>query len=229
MFFSSSYFLWVMLPSLAITLFAQWRVKSAMSRWSRVRNARGITGAKTAELVMRHAGLTHVDVDRVPGQLTDYYDPRDRSIHLSDSSTGTPTVASMAIVAHELGHAQQDMTGSGLLHLRARLVPAANIGTQLGLWLVLIGYFVGLTQIAWLGVALFAGFVAFTLVTLPVEFDASRRAKKFLKELGIVSPEEQKGVNAVLDAAALTYVAAAATAVLQLLYYVSLLTGRRRN
>ena len=229
MFFSSSYFLWVMLPSLAITLFAQWRVKSAMSRWSRVRNARGITGAKTAELVMRHAGLTHVDVDRVPGQLTDYYDPRDRSIHLSDSSTGAPTVASMAIVAHELGHAQQDMTGSGLLHLRARLVPAANIGTQLGLWLVLIGYFVGLTQIAWLGVALFAGFVAFTLVTLPVEFDASRRAKKFLKELGIVSPEEQKGVNAVLDAAALTYVAAAATAVLQLLYYVSLLTGRRRN
>ncbi|MFQ5460955.1 MAG: zinc metallopeptidase [Anaerolineae bacterium] len=229
MFFSSGYFLWVMLPSLAITLFAQWRVKSAMSRWSRVQNARGITGAKTAELVMRHAGLTHVAVARVPGQLTDYYDPRDRSIHLSDSSTGAPTVAAMAIVAHELGHAQQDMTGSGLLHLRARLVPAANIGTQLGLWLVLIGYFVGLTQIAWLGVALFAGFVAFTLVTLPVEFDASRRAKGFLKELGIVSPEEQKGVNAVLDAAALTYVAAAATAVLQLLYYVSLLTGRRRN
>lgn len=225
MMFSGSYLLWVFLPGLIIGLYAQWRVKSAMGKWSRVRNARGLTGAQTAELIMQHAGLTHVGVAHVAGQLTDFYDPRDKTIHLSESSAG-PSVAAMAIVAHELGHAEQDLQGSRLLNFRARLVPVANIGTKIGLWLVILGLILHVTGLAWLGVLLFAGFVAFTIATLPVEFDASKRAKRTLADLGVLTNEEKAGVAEVLDAAALTYVAATAAAVLQLLYYLSLLSRR---
>jgi Zn-dependent membrane protease YugP len=226
---SSSYIWWVLLPSLALSLFASWRVRSAMGKWSRVANARRITGDQVAQVIMQHAGLEHVRVDRVPGDLTDFYDPRDKSIHLSESSTAVPSVAAMAIVAHELGHAQQDQAGNAMLRLRATMVPAAGIGTNLGVWLVLIGMVTQMTQVAWLGVALFTAFVGFTLVTLPVEFDASRRAMRFLRDANLVSGEEEKGAREVLSAAALTYVAAAAAAVMQLLYYVSLLSGRSRD
>ena len=138
----------------------------------------------------------------------------------------------MAVVAHELGHAEQDKTGDAMLRLRATLVPAANIGSKLGVWMILGGFILaGMNQLfmnlAWLGVVLFGAAVAFTLVTLPVEFDASRRAKRFLGELELVTASEARGVSAVLDAAALTYVAAAAGALLQLLYWVSVLNRRR--
>lgn len=226
MIFDPTYLLLVFLPTMLLTLFAQWRVKSAFNKWSRVRNEKGLSGIETARVIMRSAGLESVGIGNVAGQLTDHYDPRSKEMRLSESST-QPTVAAMAIVAHELGHAEQDKTGNAMLRLRATLVPAANLGSQLGLLLIIGGLFLNITGLAWIGVFLFAGMVAFTLVTLPVEFDASRRAKRHLRELGLVSPREQKGVDAVLNAAALTYVAAAAAAVLNLLYYVSLIQRRR--
>ncbi len=231
--FSGSYMLWVLLPSLVLSLYAQWRVKSAYSRWSRVANARGLNGGEVARALMDARGLGHVGVERISGMMTDHYDPRGKVIRLSDSSV-QPSVAAMAIVAHELGHAEQDKTGDAMLNLRAALVPAANLGSGLATWLLVGGFALqsmgslGLgSLLAWTGVLLFSAAVLFTLVTLPVEFDASRRAKAWLTELGLATSDEARGVNAVLDAAALTYVAAAAGAVLQLVYWISLLTGRR--
>jgi len=231
--FSGSYLLWVLLPSLVLSLYAQWRVKSAYGRWSRVANANGLNGAEVARALMDARGLGHVGVERISGMMTDHYDPRGKVIRLSESSV-QPSVAAMAIVAHELGHAEQDKTGDAMLNLRAALVPAANLGSGLATWLLVGGFALqsmgslGLgSMLAWTGVLLFSAAVLFTLVTLPVEFDASRRAKTWLTELGLATPDEARGVNAVLDAAALTYVAAAAGAVLQLVYWISLLTGRR--
>jgi len=228
MFFNSGYLLWVMLPTLVLTLYAQWRVKSAFAKWSEVPNERGLNGLRTAQIIMQGAGLEHIEVKQTPGFLTDHYDPRDKSINLSEGSR-QPSVAAMAIVAHELGHAEQDKAGSAMLGLRASLVPVANLGSGLGVWIILIGLMLGIYGLAWLGVLLFGATVAFTLVTLPVEFDASNRAKRRLRELGLVSPTEAKGVDAVLNAAALTYLAAAAGAILNLLYYVALLSGGRRR
>lgn len=241
MIFSQNYFLLVMIPTVIMTLFAQWRVRSAYKRWSEVRNSNGYTGLDTARAIMGFTGLDTayavagpsgkgdaVKIGSTSGVLTDHYDPRDKTIYLSESSTGA-SVAAMAIVAHELGHAEQDRTGNAMLNLRASLVPAANIGSNLGIWIILAGLLLQYDPLAWVGVGLFSAMVAFTLVTLPVEFDASRRAKKWLTEMGLVSPQEREGVDAVLNAAALTYVAAAAAAVLNLLHYVTLLTGRSRD
>ncbi len=232
MFFDPTYMLLVMIPTAVITLFAQWRVKSAYNKWSQVPNERGLSGMATAEALMRHQGLEHVEVERIEGRMTDHYDPRGKVMRLSQGSL-EPSVAAMAIVAHELGHAEQDKTGNAMLNLRASLVPAANLGSSLGIWIIIGGLFLqgvspGLgSSLAWGGILLFSAAVAFTIVTLPVEFDASRRAKKHLYDAGLVSPREQKGVDAVLNAAALTYVAAAAAAILNLLYWVSLVAGRR--
>jgi len=226
MFHDPIYMILVMLPAVALSTFAQWRVKSAYGTWSRVRNEKGLSGLDTARVIMRSVGLEDVGIGRVAGRLTDHYDPRAKEMRLSESST-QPTVAAMAIVAHELGHAEQDKTGHAMLRLRASLVPAANLGSQLGLLLIIAGLLLNVLGLAWLGVFLFSAMVAFTLVTLPVEFDASRRAKRYLTDLDLVSPGEREGVDAVLNAAALTYVAAAAAALLNLIYYVSLL--RRRS
>lgn len=232
---SGSYLLYVLLPSLALTMYARWRVNHAYAKWSQIANDRGLTGADVARTLMDAQGLSQIGIERIPGKLTDHYDPRSKVIRLSDSSL-QPSVAAMAVVAHELGHAEQDKVGDSMLNLRAALVPAANLGSGLATWLIIGGFalmrFGGGalgSLVAWAGVLLFGVAVLFTLVTLPVEFDASRRAKRWLTDLGLVSASEAKGVNAVLDAAALTYVAAAAGAVLQLVYFASLLTGNRRN
>jgi uncharacterized protein len=226
MFYNSSYLLWVLLPSIVIGMYAQWKVRSAFTTWSRVPNGRGLTGLQTAQAIMSYAGLSQIGIGEVAGELTDHYDPRDKTIHLSQSSV-QPSVAAMAIVAHELGHAEQDKTGNLMLNLRSSLVPVANIGSQLSWILIVGGLVLHLTGLAWVGVLLFAAAVAFTLVTLPVEFDASRRARKYLRELNLVTATEERGVSAVLNAAALTYVAAAIGSVLQLLYWLNLLSGRR--
>ncbi len=228
MFYNPTYLILVMLPTVVLTLYAQWRVKSAFAKWSEIPNERGLNGLATARIIMQDTGLDFIEVKQIPGFLTDHYDPRDKSINLSEGSQ-QPSVAAMAIVAHELGHAEQDKTGNTMLNLRARLVPVANLGSGLGVWVIIGGLLLGLTQLAWLGVLLFSLTVIFTLVTLPVEFDASRRAKARLRELNLVSPTEAKGVDAVLNAAALTYVAAAAGAVLNLLYYASMVGGRSRD
>lgn len=227
MFFDTSYILWVFIPTLVLSLFAQWRVKSAFAKWSKVRNQKGISGAETAELIKQRAQLGFVQTQWVPGQMTDHYDPRDKSINLSESSRG-PSVAAMAIVAHELGHAEQDRVGYTPMRIRSSLVPAANLGTKLGLWLVIGGLMLNAMLgpmgdvIAWVGVFMFGAAVLFSIVTLPVEFDASRRAKAWVREYGLATEQEAAGVDAVLNAAALTYVAAAATAILQLLYWIRL-------
>lgn len=233
MFFDPAYMLFIMLPTAAFTMYAQFKVKSAYRKWDDVQNSARMTGLDTAQALMRHAGLEHVQVQRTPGHLTDFYNPKDKSINLSESSTARPSVASMAIVAHELGHAEQDKVGNSMLRLRASLVPAANIGSNLGIWVIIGGLMLSGsapslgTNIAWAGVWMFGAAVAFTIVTLPVEFDASRRAKRWLGEAGLVSRDEARGVDAVLDAAALTYVAAAAAAILNLLYWVWRISGRR--
>lgn len=238
MLFMDGPYLLIMAIAAIITFLAQARVKSAFAKWSQVPNEKGLTGEAAARIIMQNRGLEHVSTKRVAGQLTDFYDPRDKSINLSESSTGSPSVAALAVVAHELGHAEQDKAAYWPMRVRATLVPAANIGSNLGVWLIVAGIGLGALfgdgtsswsmYVAWLGVFLFAAAVLFQLVTLPVEFDASNRAKRNLVELGLVSPSEQQGVSAVLNAAALTYVAAAATAVMQLLYWMSRLQRDRR-
>jgi hypothetical protein len=176
--------------------------------------------------------LGDVRLEGTRGLLTDHYDPRSNTLRLSAGVAQAPSVAALAISAHEIGHALQDREGYYPLRLRAALIPAANIGSYLGWILIMLGLFLRMVPIAWLGVGAFGLGAVFALATLPVEFNASARARRLLVESGMLASEEEtRGVNAVLDAAALTYVAALATAVLQLLYYVLLIggLGRRRN
>jgi Zn-dependent membrane protease YugP len=174
-----------------------------------------------------------VQIDRIGGSLTDNYDPRVRTLHLSQNVADSASVAAVAVAAHELGHAMQDSDDYLPLRFRAALVPAVSIGSWLGWIMIFAGLLLGMTNLAWLGVLVFSGGAVFALATLPVELNASARAKQLLAETGIVSGEdEQSGVNSVLNAAALTYVAGLAAAVMQLLYFVSLvggMGGRRRS
>lgn len=226
-FFNTSYLIY-MLPAFILMLVTQMYVRSAYNRWSRVPARSGITGAQAAQRLMQYGALYGVQLEGVRGQLNDHYDPRSKTLRLSAGVYQNSSVAALAIAAHELGHAMQDKEGYGPLRLRSLLVPAVNIGSYLGWIFILIGLFLNFTTLAWLGVIIFSSGAVFALATLPVEFDASARAKKLLRDAGIIqTADEQRGVNAVLNAAALTYVAALVTAVLQLLYYVSLVGGRR--
>lgn len=220
--------LWLLfaLPGLLLGLWAQARVKGAFNQFSRVRTARSVTGAEVARTLLDSQGLTDVRVEETRGFLSDHYDPRSKVLRLSSEVYGTPSVAAAGIAAHEMGHALQDAGGYAPLQLRSAIVPAAQFGSGLAPLLFFVGLLLNLTTLAWVGVILFAGAVVFTLVTLPVEFDASRRAKRLLAGNGILFGSEMAGVNKVLDAAALTYVAAAVSAIGQLLYYVFLLGGR---
>ncbi|HMO58699.1 MAG TPA: zinc metallopeptidase [Roseiflexaceae bacterium] len=224
-----------MVPALLFSLYAQWQVSSTYKKYSQVRSARGLSGTDVAQVLMRNEGLTHVGVERIDGMLTDHYDPSAKVIRLSTGSQA-PSVAAMAIVAHELGHAAQDKQGYVWLQVRSGIVGIANVGSQLGMVLFFVGLLLasfagsGLgVSIAWAGVILMSAAVVFTLVTLPVEFNASARARDMLMRNGLVTTEEAAGVNAVLNAAAMTYVAAAAQAVSQLLYWILMLVGMRRD
>ncbi|MEN9939161.1 MAG: hypothetical protein RLZZ387_5740 [Chloroflexota bacterium] len=222
-------------PALLLALYAQWRVSSTYRKYSDIRNAQGLTGADVARVLMRSEGLGHVGVELTPGMLTDHYDPRGKVIRLSEGSAAVPSVAAMAIVAHELGHAVQDKQGYFWLQLRSGIVGVANIGSQLGTVLFFIGIaLAAMTRgagigIAWAGVLLMGAAVIFTLVTLPVEFNASARARDMLARNGLLTNQEAAGVSEMLNAAALTYVAGAAQAVMQLLYWITLLTGVSRR
>jgi len=237
MFLNSQYLLY-MAPAFLLMLLTSWYVKSAYQKWGRVPARSRLTGSEAAQRLIARSGLYGIQVQNVSGNLTDNYDPRTKILHLSQGVAQNTSVASLAVAAHELGHAQQDAEGYFPLRFRAALVPMVNIGSYLGWILVMIGLFLSYagmalgTNIAWLGVVIFAGGAVFALATLPVELNASARARRLLSETGIISgPEEQRGVNTVLTAAALTYVAALVTAMLQLLYYVSLVggLGRRRK
>ncbi len=235
MFFSPLFFVFA-LPALVFAMWAQYKVNSTFKKYSKVRTMQNIGGLETARVLMRNEGLEYLEVNQVPGDLTDFYNPGNKSINLSQGSTATPSVAAMAIVAHELGHAVQDKEGYIWMRARSSIVGIANIGTSLGPMLFLMGMlFGGLARgglgwnIALLGLLLFAASVVFTLVTLPVELNASKRARAMLVRNGLVSSAEMDGVNAMLNAAALTYVAAAAQAISNLLYYAFMLFGGRRN
>jgi len=217
-------------PAILLMLITQWYVNSAYNKWSRVPSRRRITGAEAAERLIRTAGLHQVRVEGIAGQLSDHYDPRSKVLRLSSGVSQGSSVASLAIAAHELGHAMQDHENYLPLRFRAALVPAVNIGSYLGWILIMAGLLLGSTGLAWVGVAVFGSGALFALATLPVELDASSRAKRLLSEGGFISDdEERRGVNTVLNAAALTYIAALVTAVMQLLYYASLIMGRGRR
>ncbi len=228
MFFDPMYFIFA-LPALALALFAQWRVSSAVNKYSRVPTGRGFTGARVARSILDAAGLHDVAVERTGGLLSDHYDPRSRTLRLSQAVFDTPSVAAVGIAAHETGHALQHANNYLPLQARSAIVPVVQFGSFLGPLVFFAGLLLNLTSLAWVGVIMFAGVALFALVTLPVEFDATRRAKRLLTEHGFASGDEMRGVNAVLDAAALTYVAGLAQALSTLLYYVFLLTGMRRR
>lgn len=228
-FFSSNYLLF-MLPAFIIMLAVQFYVSSAYRKWSKVGTSSRMTGAQAAQHLINRGGLYQVRVEPVRGKLTDHYDPRSKVLRLSEGVYNQPSIAAVAIAAHELGHALQDKEEYFPLRLRAAMVPAVNIGSYLGWILIIIGMFLQVAGIAWLGVAVFALGAVFALATIPVELNASKRAKELLVTSGIISgQEEMRGVNNVLNAAALTYVAALITAILQLLYWVSLVLGMGRR
>lgn len=204
---------------LVLSLAAQLWVKSSVNRWSQIGTRRGLTGRDVAEAILRAERIGDVRVEPVAGFLSDHYSPSERVLRLSEDIFYGRSVAAAGIAAHEVGHAIQHKRGYWPMQLRQMLVPVANIGTNLGVWLVVLGMIVGLTELATLGVLLFAGFVAFTLITLPVEFDASFRAREVLLTNGIVTPHEARGVSQVLTAAAATYLAAAVSAIMQLFYW----------
>ena len=229
MFFSPTYLMY-MIPAFILMAITSWYVKSAYKKWSQVPAQSRLTGTQAAQQLINAGNLYGVQVASIAGNLTDNYDPRQKTLFLSQGVANVASVASVAIAAHELGHAMQDAEDYFPLRFRAALVPIVNLGSNLGWILIMIGLFLRFTQLAWLGILVFAGGAVFALATLPVEFNASARAKHLLVQTGIIqTDEERRGVNAVLNAAALTYVAGLVTAILQLLYYVSLVSGGRRR
>jgi len=234
MFFDPLYLI-LALPGIVLTLWAQWKVNSTYSNFARVRNARGVTGVQAAEILIRQVGLQgQVQIQGTPGKLTDHYDPRNRTLFLSAEVAQNPSVAAVGIAAHELGHALQHSQNYGPLNFRMAIVPIVNLGSKLGY----IVFFLGLclvTQanvnpiVMWLGILLLSGMALFALVTLPVEFDASKRALQMLQASGLMQPQELQGAQQVLGAAAWTYVAAAASTLLNLLYYVALANRASRR
>jgi hypothetical protein len=232
MFFFDMRYLMFMLPAMILMAGVQWYVSSAFKKWNQKPVRSGLTGAQAAQHLISRGGLYDVKIEGIRGNLTDHYDPRNKVLALSQGVHQNSSVASLAITAHELGHAMQDKEGYAPLRLRAALIPAVNIGSYLGWILIFLGMLLRFTELAWLGIIVFSGGALFALATIPVELNASARAKRLLTETGLVmGEEEQQGVNKVLNAAALTYVAALATAVLQLLYFASMVIGmggRRR-
>lgn len=227
-FFDPTYFIF-MIPAFIIMALASWYVRSSYNKWSQIRATSGLTGAQAAQRLISTGNLYGVQVAGTQGQLSDHYDPRNKTLFLSQGVYASPSVAAVAIAAHELGHALQDAEDYFPMQIRSFLVPVVNIGSNLGWILIMIGLILNATNIAWLGVLVFSGGALFALATLPVEFNASARAKELLYATGIIQTEEERrGVNQVLNAAAMTYVAGLITAVLQLLYFV-FLVGRRRD
>lgn len=223
-----SYWLFIA-PAMLFMMFAQWKVSTTYAKWRRVPNERQITGAQAAQVIMRQNGI-NVGMRGIQGELTDNYDPRTRTLNLSQESVQGTSVASLAIVAHELGHAHQDANNYFWLKLRAGLVPAVNIGSQVGPLLFIAGLLLNIAGLMWIGIMLFGMAFIFAIVTLPVELNASNRAIKMLDKGNLInSASERQGARSVLSAAALTYVAGTLTALVQLLYYVSLAGRSRRS
>jgi uncharacterized protein len=236
MFFDPTYLLFI-LPALGLSLWASFRVKSTFKKYSRVRAMSGLTGAQSALRMLERAGLRDVTVTRSRGMLSDHYNPLNKTLALSEGVHDSPSVAAIGVACHEAGHAIQHAHGYKPLYLRSALVPTANIGSSLGYIVMMVGIFlmymagtaVGQTVVLF-GALLFSAVLVFQVVTLPVEFDASNRAKRLAVEYGIVTAQEREGMDRVLNAAALTYVAAVVSTLMTLLYFLfraGLLGGRR--
>jgi Zn-dependent membrane protease YugP len=224
LYFDPTYYIY-MLPALLFGMWAQWRVSSSYNRYSQVPTASGITGEQAAALLMQRTGYTF-GIARIPGMLTDFYDPSKKTMFLSESSVQN-SVASVAVVAHEFGHGAQDVEGYMPMRLRGAIVPAVKVGSWVGPILFIIGLMLSITQLAWAGIILFSAAAVFAIVTLPVELNESHRALSYLNSFGILSRDELPGAQDVLGAAALTYLAGVAQVVLQLMYFISLLSRRR--
>lgn len=246
LFIDPRYLLFVMLPTIALTMFAQWWVKNAYNKASQIPNMQRVTGAQAARRILDSAGLNYINIESTAPvqqtlrygnagatpQLDDHYDPSDKVLRLSPGVYAGMSVAALGVAAHEAGHAVQDAQGYAWMRARSAIVPAANIGTNFGIFIVIIGLFLGLANIAWLGIGAFALGTVFALLTLPVELDASSRAMKMLTASGLVDRTEYGEARRVLNAAAFTYVAALATSLINLLYWVMLVAGmggRRRD
>ncbi len=228
MFFDWTYILWVALPAMVISGIAQMFVRGAYSKYSQIRNGRGLTGPQVADVIFSRTNLAPVPVQGVAGQLTDHFDPVQNVVRLSEGSVYTPSIAAMAITAHELGHVQQYQTRSPMIGLRQFLVPAVQIGPNIGYVLIIAGIMLNFLGLAYLGLILFGLSTVFMFVTLPVELDASRRAMVLLEESGLlVTQADREGARQVLLAAATTYLAALVTSILTLLYYISLVSRSR--
>jgi Zn-dependent membrane protease YugP len=219
----------VLIPAVILALYAQLRVRSTYARYSQVPVSNGLTGAEAAEEILRRNGLSGVRVERTDGVLTDHYDPRTRVLSLSSDVYGGASVASVGVAAHESGHAIQHARDYAPLALRSAMVPTVQFGSWLAWPIFILGFLFHSGTMVQLGILVFSAVVAFTVVTLPVEFDASARAMRALSAEGLVTPDELRGVRAVLTAAALTYVAAAAMAILQLLRMLMLANMRREE
>lgn len=230
-FFDPLYFVFA-LPALLFGLWAQWRVRAALNKYGADGVGSRFSGAEIARRILDSSGLRDVRVEVAQGFLSDHYDPQAKALRLSPDVYQGRSLAAAGIAAHEAGHALQDQTSYLPLHFRSLMVPAVQIGSWLGPILFMVGLFTTSlfgSSLAWIGLLLFAGTAVFSLLTLPVEYDASRRAKEFLSSHGLVLSSDMHGINAVLNAAALTYVAAAAQAVSTLLYYGLLLSGIRQE
>lgn len=234
MYFDPMYFVF-MIPALILVFWAQSKVKGAYSKYRQVPNSAGATGAQAARAILDANGLQQVTIEQTPGELSDHYDPRTKVLRLSPEVYSGRSIAAIGIAAHESGHALQDKQGYKAMEVRSALVPVANIGSSLGMIMLIAGIVLSLTGLAWAGVALFAMTTVFALVTLPVEFDASKRARVALVNVGLINEStpggqaDAAGVKKMLDSAAWTYVAGFLASLLNLLYYVSLLTGSSRR
>lgn len=232
--YGSSYLLYILisLPALLLGLWAQTQIKSSYTKYSKVRTTTGLTGAEVARRMLDQNGLTYVKIEQTAGNLTDHYDPSKKILRLSQGVYNSPSIAAAGVAAHESGHAIQDQEKYGPLKVRSIMIPSVQIGSWLGPIIFAIGLFLN-TQtgydVAVFGLLLFSATAIFALVTLPVEFNATKRAKAWLADSGIIYSTEMTGVNKVLDSAALTYVASATQSISTILYYALILMGRNRN
>ena len=219
MMFDPMYFVFI-IPALLLSLWASFQVKRNFSKYSKVPAASGLSGAQAAQRLLDGAGIGDVAIKPARGLLTDHYNPLDRSLNLSEGVYGSRSIAAIGVACHEAGHAIQHAVGYKALSLRSALVPTAKIGSSLGYIVMLAGLFLASTNTVLVGAVLFSAVLLFQIVTLPVEFDASNRAKALVSEYGIVTNHERQGMDKVLNAAALTYVAAAVSTLMTLLYFL---------
>jgi Zn-dependent membrane protease YugP len=228
MYFNSTYLLFI-LPALVFSLWASWRTHSAFKKFSRVRTLRGLTGAQAAQEMLQRAGIHDVQVVPTRGFLSDHYNPTNKTLALSEATYASSSVAAVGVACHEAGHAIQHAQGYKPLWLRSALVPTANIGSSGGYFVMLFGLLFHSPNMIYLGALLFAAVLLFQIVTLPVEFDATARAKQLAVDAGIVQQSERQGMDKVLNAAAMTYVAAVVSTLMTLLYYLLAAAGMSRR